>query len=97
MHAMRIAVDIGGTFTDFVVEGDGTRHCFKLLTTPEAPERAVLDGIDRITGAMNVPPAAIASVTHGTTLATNAIIERRGARVGFVHDRGVPGRAGDGV
>ena len=84
MHAMRIAVDIGGTFTDFVVEGDGTRLCFKLLTTPEAPERAVLEGVDRITGALGVPAAAIASVTHGTTLATNAVIERRGARVGFV-------------
>jgi N-methylhydantoinase A/oxoprolinase/acetone carboxylase beta subunit len=86
MHARRIAVDIGGTFTDFVVEGDGTRLCFKLLTTPEAPERAVLEGIDRIT--MTVPAAAIASVTHGTTLATNAVIERRGARVGFVTTEG---------
>jgi N-methylhydantoinase A/oxoprolinase/acetone carboxylase beta subunit len=88
MHARRIAVDIGGTFTDFVVEGDGTRLCFKLLTTPEAPERAVLEGIDRITGVLGVPAAAIASVTHGTTLATNAVIERRGARVGFVTTEG---------
>ena len=84
----RIAVDIGGTFTDFVVETPAHRASLKLLTTPEAPERAVLQGIDRILGEMGVAAGAIASVTHGTTLATNAVIERRGAAVGFLTTEG---------
>jgi N-methylhydantoinase A/oxoprolinase/acetone carboxylase beta subunit len=88
MHSHRIAVDIGGTFTDFVVESAVRRDSFKLLTTPDAPERAVLQGIDRILGPMGVVPGAIADVIHGTTLATNAVIERRGARVAFVTTAG---------
>jgi N-methylhydantoinase A/oxoprolinase/acetone carboxylase beta subunit len=84
----RIAVDIGGTFTDFVVEGDGAQFSFKLLTTQDAPERAVLDGIDQIIRHRNVAPDAVTAVIHGTTLATNAIIERRGACVGFVTTEG---------
>jgi len=88
MRKYRIGIDIGGTFTDFVVEGDGERHTFKLLTTPEAPDRAVLAGIDQATAAFALSPAQITAIVHGTTLATNAVIERRGAKVGFVTTRG---------
>ncbi len=88
MDAVRIAVDIGGTFTDFVVEGAAGRMTFKLLTSTDAPARAVLDGIDRIIATMGVAPDDIAAVIHGTTLATNAVIERRIARVGFLTTEG---------
>ena len=85
----RLAVDIGGTFTDLALEtATGRLHTAKLLTTPEAPERAVLDGLARITEAAEVVPAAIGLVIHGTTLATNAIIERKGARTALLTTEG---------
>ena len=81
----RLAVDIGGTFTDVVLEtavpGQASRaHSIKLLTTPDAPERAVLDGVRTVLAEARCAPADVALVVHGTTLATNALIERKGAR-----------------
>ncbi len=84
----RLAVDIGGTFTDVVLECGGRRYTTKLLTTPEAPERGVLDGMARILGSAGMAPAEVALVVHGTTLATNAIIERKGARTAFITTEG---------
>ncbi len=81
---VRLAVDIGGTFTDVVLERGDRRYTTKLLTTPEAPERGVLDGMARILDAAGLAPAQVALVVHGTTLATNAIIERKGARTAFI-------------
>jgi len=80
----RLAVDIGGTFTDVVVEQGGRRTTIKVLTTPRAPETAVLDGIERVLATAGIRPEAVAIVVHGTTLATNAIIERKGARTALV-------------
>ncbi len=80
----RLAVDIGGTFTDVVLEHDGGQECLKLLTTPEAPERAVLEGIDTILQRAGVKAADVTLVIHGTTLATNALIERKGARTALI-------------
>ena len=76
----RIGVDIGGTFTDFVVydETSGQVSSFKLLSTPAAPEQAVLEGIRRL------QPSGDASLVHGSTVATNALLERKGARIAFV-------------
>ncbi len=88
MRNVRIGVDIGGTFTDFVVEADGERITFKLLTTSDRPQDAVLAGIDRTISEFGVTPGDITALVHGTTLATNAVIERRGAKVGFVTTRG---------
>jgi N-methylhydantoinase A/oxoprolinase/acetone carboxylase beta subunit len=88
MRKFRIAIDIGGTFTDFVVEGEREHHAFKLLTTPSEPQQAVLAGIDRILADYQIAPSEISAIAHGTTLATNAVIERRGAKVGFVTTRG---------
>ncbi len=85
---VRLAVDIGGTFTDVVLEFGAVRHTTKLLTTPEAPERGVLEGMARILDEAGITPAAIALVVHGTTLATNAIIERKGARTAFITTEG---------
>ncbi len=86
---IRLAVDIGGTFTDLALQtADGALHSAKLLTTPDAPEQAVLEGLARIAAAAGVAPGAIGLVIHGTTLATNAIIERKGARTALLTTEG---------
>ncbi len=84
----RLAVDIGGTFTDVVLETSGRAHSIKLLTTPEAPERAVLDGVRAILAEAEVAAADVTLVVHGTTLATNALIERKGARTALLTTEG---------
>ena len=84
----RLAVDIGGTFTDLALESAGRRWTSKVLTTPAAPEEGVLAGIAAILREAAMAPADIALLIHGTTLATNAIIERRGARTGFITTEG---------
>ena len=84
----RLAVDIGGTFTDLAVErakGDEVeRWTAKVLTTPAAPELGVLDGVRVVLGRAGLTPADIELVIHGTTLATNAVIERKGARTALL-------------
>ena len=80
---LAIGVDIGGTFTDVVVvdSESGTIHSSKVLTTPDEPERAVLNAVDEMLVKTSAPATAILTIVHGTTLATNAIIERKGARI----------------
>ena len=84
----RLAVDIGGTFTDLALWVGERRFSAKVLTTASAPERGVLAGIDVILERAGAAPADIAIVIHGTTLATNAIIERKGARTALVVTEG---------
>ena len=84
----RLAVDIGGTFTDLVLEHDGATASAKVLTTPAAPEQGVIAGASALLDAQNVAPAALQLVIHGTTLATNALIERKGARAALVTTEG---------
>src|SRR5271169_3173236 len=80
---MRIGVDAGGTFTDFVVlHDDGRLELFKLRSNPHAPARVILEGLRRVAAGK---PAA---VVHGSTVATNALLERKGARTAFVTTRG---------
>ena len=88
MSSARLAVDIGGTFTDLALERDGRRITAKVLTTPEAPERGVIDGLRAILRDAALRPADIAIIIHGTTLATNALIERKGARTALVTTAG---------
>ena len=86
---MRLGVDIGGTFTDIVLLGpDGTVHARKVLSTPDDYSRAIEDGVTRLLADTRIAPAAIAEFSHGTTVATNALIERRGGRVALVTTRG---------
>jgi N-methylhydantoinase A len=85
---VRLAVDIGGTFTDLALEQGGKRTTAKVLTTPDAPERGVMDGLKVITEASGVALADIALIIHGTTLATNSIIERKGARTALITTEG---------
>jgi len=86
--AARIGVDIGGTFTDVVLEQDARRHSIKVLTTPGEPEKAVLDGVGAVIRAAGVAPAEIGLIIHGTTLITNALIERKGAKTALVTTEG---------
>ncbi|MXX68819.1 MAG: methylhydantoinase, partial [Gemmatimonadales bacterium] len=80
----RLAIDIGGTFTDVALETAGRLVTTKVLTTASAPERGVLEGVHKVLGLADVPPSAVRLVIHGTTLATNAVIERRGARTALI-------------
>jgi len=82
----RIGVDIGGTFTDFALfeEGGGRLALHKQLTTPADPSRAVLAGIVSLLARQNVPIADVRDVVHGTTLVTNSVIERKGAKTGML-------------
>jgi N-methylhydantoinase A len=86
-RAARIAVDIGGTFTDLVlVEGDRAVATAKVLTTPEDPSRAVEQGIARLLE--HVAAEDVRQVVHATTLATNALIERKGAATALITTKG---------
>jgi N-methylhydantoinase A len=80
----RLAVDIGGTFTDLAIEKDGQRWTAKVLTTPAAPEKGVLEGVQQVLAKAAMKPADLALVIHGTTLATNAVIERKGAKTALI-------------
>ena len=82
--SQRLAVDIGGTFTDVVLEKDGELMTSKVLTTPTAPEEGVLVGIEEVLAKSGTAPSDIDMLLHGTTLATNAIIERKGANVALI-------------
>jgi len=85
----RLAVDIGGTFTDIVLElPTGERLTTKLLTTYDHPGRAVLEGITTVLDRADVAPSEIGLIIHGTTLATNALIERRGANTALLTTEG---------
>ena len=84
----RIGVDVGGTFTDIVLEHGDTLTTAKVLTTPDAPDDAVLAGVDDVLARAGADPGKVALLIHGTTLATNAIIERKGALTGLVTTEG---------
>jgi len=85
---LRLAVDIGGTFTDIVLDSGPERYTTKVLTTSSAPERAVVDGTAAILASAGKTFADIRLFVHGTTLATNAVIERKGARTALIATEG---------
>jgi N-methylhydantoinase A len=86
--AARLGVDIGGTFTDVALEIGDRRFTSKILTTTKAPEEGVLAAIRAVIAEAKIGPAEVALVIHGTTLATNALIERKGARTGLLTTEG---------
>ena len=91
----RLAVDIGGTFTDLVLELPDRTLSAKLLTTPAAPDEAVIEGTQAILREAGVAATSLDLVIHGTTLATNALIERKGARTALVTTEWISGFAGN--
>ena len=86
---MRLAVDIGGTFTDIALETPAGLVTAKVLTTPDAPENGVVEGVGQALARAGVEASALEVLVHGTTLATNALIERKGARTAFLTTAGV--------
>jgi N-methylhydantoinase A len=86
----KLGVDVGGTFTDVLLieTASGTIHTAKVPSTPDDSSLGVLNGIARVCERAGVDPAAISHVTHGTTVATNAVLTGRGARVGLITTRG---------
>ena len=86
--AIRMGVDIGGTFTDVVIEVEGAQFSTKVLTTYIAPENAIIDGMHQVCAKAGVAPSDIGQIIHGTTLATNALIERRGAKTALITTNG---------
>lgn len=85
----RLAVDVGGTFTDVALEFGPKRFTAKVLTTPAMPERGVMSGIEKALEVANASPADIGLLIHGTTLATNALIERKGAKTALITTEGL--------
>ena len=81
---IRLGVDIGGTFTDVVLEKGGEQFSTKVLTTYIAPENGIIDGMNQVCAKAGIEPAEIGQIIHGTTLATNALIERRGAKTALI-------------
>ena len=86
--SIRLGVDIGGTFTDVVLEHGGTMVSAKVLTTYAAPEDAIIDGMHQVCAKAGITPSEIGQIIHGTTLATNALIERRGAKTALISTEG---------
>jgi N-methylhydantoinase A len=86
---LRLGVDVGGTFTDFALydETEGTLRVFKCLTTPDDPSHAVLQGITAVLGGQ-MSLAQVDQLVHGTTLATNVLLERKGHSVALLTTRG---------
>ncbi len=85
---MRIAVDTGGTFTDCVFVRAGELRILKVLSTPENPARAISEAMAKIVSETEMSPGETIELTCGTTVGTNALLERRGGRVALVTTAG---------
>ena len=85
---IRLAADIGGTFTDIALDIRGERHTTKILTSTAAPEEALLAGAKSVLDSVGLTFAELDQIIHGTTLATNAIIERKGAQTALIASDG---------
>jgi len=89
MTGYRVGIDIGGTFTDFVLmDAAGSITLYKHLTTPHDPAEGALNGFIQLLKLQNLSPSDVETLVHGTTLVTNAIIEARGAKTALLTTRG---------
>jgi len=86
VQTVRVGIDTGGTFTDFVYQVERDLRIFKIASTPDDPSRAIAQGLERIAGEVN--SRVIIEVVHGTTVGTNALLQRRGARTALVTTAG---------
>ena len=84
--SVRVGIDTGGTFTDFVYQSGSDLRIFKIASTPDDPSRAITQGLERIAGEVN--SLLMIEVVHGTTVGTNALLQRRGARTALVTTAG---------
>ena len=87
--AINIGVDVGGTFTDFAVSGPaaGTLY-YKLPSTPEKPDQAIIKGLEDLLSNNAIEPSGILRFSHGTTVGTNALIQRRVGKVALITTKG---------
>src|SRR5689334_6125358 len=87
---LQLAFDIGGTFTDFALSDPdkGVLAVWKVLTSPDAPATAVIESLSERMAAGMLAPSAIVGVLHATTIATNAILERKGSRTALITTSG---------
>lgn len=84
-----LGIDVGGTFTDIAcISSEGTTYCYKLLSTPNDYTRAIINGVEAILSNNNIDVSDIVRVAHGCTVATNAILEHKGARTGLITTKG---------
>ena len=83
-----LGCDVGGTFTDIVVTGAGRVHTLKVSSTPDDYSRAILQGVRQVQEEFGIDPGAIAAVVHATTVATNTILEHKGAKTALVTTEG---------
>src|SRR6185312_15982478 len=87
--ASKVAVDIGGTFTDIALAtADGRIHQSKISSTPDDPSRAVIEGVAQLLAELGLDPAGVSEVMHGTTVGSNTILQRAGARTGLITTKG---------
>ena len=89
--AFRLGVDVGGTFTDLFLVGDngsGAQYRVKTPSTPGDPSEGVLVGVRRIREESGIAVGELRNILHGTTVATNAVLESKGARVGLITTKG---------
>jgi N-methylhydantoinase A len=86
VHSVRVGIDTGGTFTDFVYQAGRDLRVFKIASTPDDPSRAIAEGLERV--AAETGSQATIEVVHGTTVGTNALLQRRGARTALVTTAG---------
>jgi N-methylhydantoinase A len=87
--ALRVGVDIGGTFTDLVLRlPDGSLRVSKVSSTPDDPGRAVIEGLAALLRAAGVAPGDVVEIVHGTTVASNTILQKTGAVTGLITTRG---------
>ncbi|MBW8708789.1 MAG: hypothetical protein JF627_05920 [Alphaproteobacteria bacterium] len=88
IETQRIAIDVGGTFTDLVVSNsDGTARTLKLLSTPDDYSRAIADGLGRFFADGTMDPKSVTTLAHAFTVATNALLTGHGARVALTRSR----------
>ena len=94
MTEYKIGIDVGGTFTDFLLTSqDGASEIYKVLSTPEDPSLGLLNGLLEMAGAHNVPLRGfikkVTTIVHGTTVTTNAVLTRKGAKTGLLTTKGL--------
>lgn len=87
--SVRVAIDIGGTFTDIaLLDANGVVHQSKVSSTPDDPGRAVVQGVAALLDELGIAPSRVAEVLHGTTVGSNTILQRSGAKTGLITTRG---------
>ena len=86
----RIGVDVGGTFTDFAVSvpTDDTHLYYKVPSTPERPDQAIIQGLENLLSGYSIEPSGVLRFSHGTTVGTNALIQRQVGKVAIITTRG---------